>query len=204
MQFFDLLLKVNIEDIIQYINDKYGDNTDEEYREMYSALINRGKQEISEKNLKLYVIPQLSYFSKENEDEEQLDVLGYSEEDDTDYALDLTSWNEWLSLIVVENSVELIGLVPFVAECLREMSFISFNEETIEDFRQSLMDTADRIEKGEEKLYTSEEVFADLREKFGGEPFVDNRSEAEKEKDVIEIKRKSEINMNRRKEILGL
>ena len=119
MLFKDLLSEVNIEDVIEYIKSKYEDNCDDAYRLMFYSLLN--KDILEERDLKLFVVSQIDYFS----DDEFLEVLGYSEKDDTDYALDLTPWSEWLSMEVIQKSVDLVGVVPFVAECLREMSFVS-------------------------------------------------------------------------------
>ena len=87
------------------------------------------------------------------------------------------------------------------------MSFVSFQEEKIEDFRKSLEEQVKRIESGEEKTYTLSDISEQLQEEFGEEFkddfLVDKRTEEEKKKDSEVLQKKIEYNKVKRAEIKG-
>lgn len=78
------------------------------------------------------------------------------------YALEFTPWEEWLGFKVPEKAVKFYGEEVYVAHCLYEMTFISFDEDDIEEEITSLKEISDAIEKGECKTYSAEEVYKEL------------------------------------------
>lgn len=48
------------------------------------------------------------------------------------WALDFTPWEEWLSMTISKDSLENFTELEIIAHCLYEMTFIGFNEETIQ------------------------------------------------------------------------
>ena len=217
MKFLDVLKKVDIKEVLRYINLNYEDNSDDAYLNMYRKLVFERKA-VDVDDLILFVVPQKEYFKSGLDEEttimndvsdlenleEHLEVLGYSEKDNEDYALDFNPWDEWLGMTVSDKSVELLGEVVFAAECLREMSFISFDEDKIEDLKDSLADIVMKINIGEEKTYSQEEMDEYFREKFG-EPFMPpEKSPEEKEEDSRRYKLIHDYNMNKRNEYLGV
>lgn len=199
MIFKELLQKVSIDDVVCYINNHYEDEKkfEEDYRRMYASLLN--SEPNIDSDLLLYMALVLPIFGDEKE---YFDVSGYSFEEEVSYAIEFTPWNEWLGMKVAENSIKEYGAVTFVAECLREMSFISFEEACISEKVNQLEDICKEIESGEAKLIPAEEVFENLRNKYGFETPTKKTVE-EREADRKRYEEISEKNLKTIKKIVG-
>ena len=195
MLFKELLQKITENDIRSYFeqNEEECEYIDS-YLELYRDLCNRKEEK---ETLKLYLVWQQDYF----EGSLYLEVLGFDEEDKESYALDFMSRNRWLGSEVVEKSLNEFGAVTFVCECLTEMSFISFDEEKVEEEKHILEERVKEIKEGTAKFFSSEDVFSDLREKYGWEVReVTIEEDSERTKRIEDIRK---FNEDKKKEMLS-
>lgn len=82
------------------------------------------------------------------------------------YALDFTSWDKWMGMDVDESNLKEFTPVDIVVHCLWEMTFVSFNQTTTSELLKSIKDDVKKIESGEMKTYTTEEVMEIIKNKF--------------------------------------
>jgi len=61
------------------------------------------------------------------------DVFGIIKGDENRYALEMTSWNEWLNFDVLGKSVEVYGAADVVANALYEMTFFGYSSKTVDE-----------------------------------------------------------------------
>lgn len=179
MKLTDLIKMVDETKVLKYLAKV----DDIKYQEKYIMLFQKLKNLEPTYNcdLKIFIVKQKDYLNEVI----HLEVLGNKENDGERYALDFVPWSDWVGCEVVEKSVYLYGLVPFVGECLHEMSFISFEEGIIQQELETLKEIEDRIKSGEEKTYTMEEVIQHLNNEFDL-----NIEPKEKSEEEIEQRRK--------------
>lgn len=164
MIFKDLLASVTKEEMVEYFSNIENEKEYiDKYCELYDALLNK---EPENSGMKLFLVWQKDYFEDYGL---YISVLGLDLEDGEHYALDLTSRSRWLGSEILEKSLNDFGRVTFVCECLLAMTEISFDEERIEEEKQILADRIKEIEEGTAKFISGEEVFENIREKYGWE-----------------------------------
>ena len=164
MIFKDLLTSVTKEEMVEYFSNIENEKEYiDKYCELYDNLL---KKEPENSGLKLFLVWQKDYFDDYGL---YISVLGLDIEDGEYYALDLTSRSRWLGSEVLEKSLNDFGRVTFVCECLLAMTEISFDEERIEEEKQILADRIKEIEEGTAKFISGEDVFENIREKYGWE-----------------------------------
>ena len=71
------------------------------------------------------------------------DVSGQNEQDGdednaTNYAIEFTSWPEWLGMNISENSLKEYNELEIISHCLYEMTFVGYNEEEIQSYLSSV------------------------------------------------------------------
>ena len=193
----DLIDKVNLNDVLDYL--KISD--DEKYIESYKKMFCKLKEMTPTFNcdLSIFVVEQKDYLDESI----YYEVLGKRVGDNERYALDFIPWSDWLGCTVVEKSIELFGEVLFVAECLHEMSFISFNEEDIKNELDNLVEIENRIKEGNEKFYTFEEVVEHLNDEFDLNYEIKEKSVEEEKERERKTKEIFEFNMRKIDEIWG-
>ena len=164
MIFKDLLASVTKEEMVEYFSNIENEKEYiDKYCELYDALLNK---EPENSGMKLFLVWQKDYFEDYGL---YISVLGLDLEDGEHYALDLTSRSRWLGSEILEKSLNDFGRVTFVCECLLAMTEISFDEERVEEEKQILADRIKEIEEGTAKFISGEEVFENIREKYGWE-----------------------------------
>ena len=164
MIFKDLLTSVTKEEMVEYFSNIENEKEYiDKYCELYDNLL---KKEPENSGLKLFLVWQKDYFDDYGL---YISVLGLDIEDGEYYALDLTSRSRWLGSEVLEKSLNDFGRVTFVCECLLAMTEISFDEERVEEEKQILADRIKKIEEGTAKFISGEDVFENIREKYGWE-----------------------------------
>ena len=162
MLFIDLLKKVDIERVLFYL-EKLGESKKslDSYKTVYNNLLT---MEVKyNKEMYIFVVEEKDYF----EDEKYFNVLGLDIKDGESYAIEFMDWSDWLGSNVVEKSVEKLGSVIFVAECLKEMTFLGFEEERMTEEREELNRRVESIKSGEAEFLSSEEFFEKLSEELG-------------------------------------
>lgn len=163
MLFKDLINSVTEKEMIDYFLNI---DSEKEYIDKYCILFNDLRnREIEKTNMQLFLVWQKDYFDEGL----YISVLGYDLDDKEHYALDFMSRNRWLGSEVLEKSLIEFGKIAFVCECMTEMSFISFDEARIEEEKQILEERVKEIKEGVVKTIPAEEVFENLREKYGWE-----------------------------------
>ena len=196
MIFKDLLTSVTKEEMVEYFSNIENEKEYiDKYCELYDNLL---KKEPENSGLKLFLVWQKDYFDDYGL---YISVLGLDIEDGEYYALDLTSRSRWLGSEVLEKSLNDFGRVTFVCECLLAMTEISFDEERIEEEKQILADRIKEIEEGTAKFISGEDVFENIREKYGWEVHEVTIDETEERYSrVNEIKDFNNVKIN---EMLG-
>ena len=196
MIFKDLLTSVTKEEMVEYFSNIENEKEYiDKYCELYDNLL---KKEPEDSGLKLFLVWQKDYFDDYGL---YISVLGLDIEDGEYYALDLTSRSRWLGSEVLEKSLNDFGRVTFVCECLLAMTEISFDEERVEEEKQILADRIKKIEEGTAKFISGEDVFENIREKYGWEVHEVTIDETEERYSrVNEIKDFNNVKIN---EMLG-
>lgn len=187
----DLLKQVDIDEIIEYINSHYADEIkfEEDYRQLYLSLLDIDP--ITDPDMVLFVVEQKDYL---DDGSSFLDVSGYHKRDNQKYALDFTDRKEWMGMNTSDMAIKIYGSVPFVSECLREMTFISFDEDVVKNELNNLKETYKRVKEGEEELISSE-GFSDNLIRFK------EKTEQEKEEERIKFERIQKWNDDKFKEL---
>lgn len=106
------------------------------------------------------------------------DVFGIKTDDKEYYALEMSTWKEWLSFEVVDKCIETYGSAAVVAHSLYELTFFGYDavdvEARIEKEIEILKERHEEIENGTAKFVSWDEVCKDIG-------YVDDHTEEEKE-----------------------
>ncbi len=106
------------------------------------------------------------------------DVFGIIKGDKNHYALEMTSWDEWLNFNVLDKCIEVYGNADVTAHSLYEMTFFGYSSKTVDERvkeEKRILDKGVReIENGTSQLISFEEVMGKIN-------FVDKRTPGEKE-----------------------
>lgn len=62
------------------------------------------------------------------------------------YAIEFSPWNEWLGMEIEEETLASFNELEIISHCLFEMTFVSFDEEEIQDEFNALKKRADEFE----------------------------------------------------------
>jgi hypothetical protein len=109
--------------------DKNKDNL-EGYKKVYEDLLNL-KPKKSDCILKIKHV--------KNDEEEYEDVFGTSKNDNQDYALEFTSWQEWLDMEIDTKTQKKYSKPSIIANCIYEMTFFGFNQKKIKKKMDELL-----------------------------------------------------------------
>ncbi|MGF7184895.1 thymidylate synthase [Desulfitispora alkaliphila] len=128
------------------------------------------------------------------------EVFGVKEDDENYYALEMTPWEEWNGLPVLDKSIEVYGAAAIAAHALHEMTFYGYSAEAVAkrvaEEVQILKERLEEIENGTVELLSHEEVMAE----WG---ITDNRTPQEKEQQQKEFERINAKNIEVYKMLLG-
>ena len=188
MIFKELFDKVEKLKILKTMLDVYPDQENNlvAYDKMFDKLVKMEAEE--DPDIVLTVFPQEDYFCGQMVDT----VSGFSIENQMTYAIDFTEWKNWLGMTVCEKSLKHYGVEVFMVHCLYEMSFVSFDEEEIQNEISILKEREKEIEEGTAVFISMEEMC----ERFGIEPLPKKTEEEE-----AEDKKKMQANLDKNLEI---
>ncbi|MCF8012531.1 MAG: hypothetical protein K9L56_14770 [Clostridiales bacterium] len=128
------------------------------------------------------------------------DVFGIEKGDESHYALEMVSWDEWLNFHVLKKSIETYGAADVVAYALYDMTFFGFSAEAVAkkvaEEKQILNERHEEVERGNVQFVSLEEVMADLG-------IIDNRTPEEEERQLKETARIIAENKKVYKDLLG-
>ena len=128
------------------------------------------------------------------------DVFGIVRGDKNHYALEMTSWNEWLNFTVLDKCLEVYGNADVTAHSLYEMTFFGYSskivDEGVKEEKRILDKSIREIENDASQLISYEETMS----KIG---FIDKRTPMEKEKEHREYDRIAAMDEKIYKMLLG-
>jgi len=128
------------------------------------------------------------------------DVFGIIDGDSNHYALEMSTWNEWLGYDILNKSIEVYGQAAVLAHILYEMTFFGFSSKTVnkraEKERKFLEKSYEEIQSGTAKLMN----FKDFMKKEG---YIDKRTPEEKQKELRQYRQIAAKNEITFKMLLG-
>lgn len=94
----------------------------------------------------------ISWVKDDFDNQEYVDVSGYERSDtqlpneqNHSLALEFTSWDKWLGMDVDEKTLQGFTELEIISHCLYEMTFVSFDQEIIQEEIDKLEKLADEI-----------------------------------------------------------
>jgi len=128
------------------------------------------------------------------------DVFGIIKGDKNHYALEMTSWDEWLNFNVLDKCLEVYGNAEVTAHSLYEITFFGYSKKTVDERvkqEKRILDKSIReVENGTSQLISFEEAMEKIN-------FVDKRTPEEKEKEYREYNQITAMNKKIYKMLLG-
>lgn len=108
------------------------------------------------------------------DDEEYVNVSGYNNHPEVNpdeltnsLALEFTSWDQWLGMDLDEKSIKDFTELEVISHCLFEMTFIGFDQETIQEEMNKLERSVDEIKNmTEEEKKTKLKTWDDLKKEL--------------------------------------
>ena len=108
------------------------------------------------------------------------DVFGIINGDRNHYAIEMSTWNEWLNYDILNKSIEVYGQAAVLAHILYEMTFFGFSSKAVnkraEKERKFLEKSYEEIQSGTARLIK----FEDFIKKEG---YIDKRTPEQKQKE---------------------
>ena len=95
------------------------------------------------------------------------DVSGLKPDDETAYAIEFRPWAEWLGMTVAEETRVAYTELEIIAHCLFEMTFVGFDEATIQNEWKELVEASEELknmpeEERKKRQLTVDELFREL------------------------------------------
>lgn len=108
------------------------------------------------------------------DNEEYVHVSGYinhpednEDESPNSFALEFTNWSEWLGMDLDEKSIKDFTELELISHCLYEMTFLGFDQETIQKEMDKMEKEVDEIRNmSEEKRKTKLKSWDDLKKEL--------------------------------------
>lgn len=94
--------------------------------------------------------------------DEYYDVSGKLPCDDTFYGLDFSSFSQWASYLVAEETLESLPPEETAAHILWEMTFYGFSDAEIRKEKRKVEKALQDVKSGKAKVIPAEEVFKEL------------------------------------------
>ena len=158
--------KENFEGIFKCLKECYYSDTSNDYKaeyhksfdELLTLIVPNIVENDNVDMLAVNVYTELPDEISDNpETEVAYDVYGYSSTDPekTPHGLEFTAWNRWLPLVVDEQTVNTFTEEEILAHCLWEMTFVGFDQSSIKDAWEEIMQSKKELEtlSAEEKAY---------------------------------------------------
>lgn len=199
MLFSELILSTSEETVVnELVNRGLSEASVSQYKRLYVQL----RSTKPEQNpMLLLVAKQKDLFS--DEDSVYYGVFGVDTDIRAAFAIEFIPRAQWLGMTVCEKSVEELGAAVFIVECMREIAMLSFDESNVQKELERLRADDEAIKRGEMETYPAEEVFAQLREKYGfSEP--PEKTPEEKDAEQQRIRDALEWNDNEIRRLSGI
>lgn len=151
MKLFDLIKSNNWLSIELTLLRLYPDQEKmlDEYRNVFEKLI---ITEPTESELDIVLTECESDSNFESEIETFVDIYGRKKITDPNliaesYALEFLEWNKWLGMDLAQETINNFSELEIIAHCLYEMTFVSFDEDEIQEKLKSLNDSVEEYNK---------------------------------------------------------
>ena len=128
------------------------------------------------------------------------EVFGIIKSDKNHYALEMTSWNEWLSFNVLDKSIKVYGAADIVAHALYEMTFFGYSSKTVDE---KVEEEKYILNKSKEEIQNDTAHYLHFEEAKTKTNYIDKRTPEEKEKEHKECERITAENEKIYKMLLG-
>jgi hypothetical protein len=135
----ELIHNTNVEDILQACEELDFKNEREIYAETLTKIMTLSPAPAKEEPFHTILITPWP-----NTDDKICDLSGLVDGSDKHFAIEFSPWTEWLAARVRVLNVDLTA-AQMVAQCLYEMTFISFDEEEISEQKDDLVDRVEEI-----------------------------------------------------------
>lgn len=139
VKLIDLLKKSSFDKISFYINKYYPEECLEDYKKLYFTLLNCEKIN-NELSINL-IIEEDTFFEKE------YNVSGKIRGLNNYIGLSLNNLENWLDFYIEENYLKKYELEEFLAHTFIEMTFFGFDNNSINDSKETLLGISEDIEK---------------------------------------------------------
>lgn len=138
MKFFELLSKYEDETIIKRISYRYPNQR--------SSIDGYRKVLVQLRNAKIKKSKTIIDIEQRIEDKKKwFHVSGF--ENNEYYAIEFVSWNEWLGMKISEETLLDFKEIDILTHCLWEMTYMGFNQRTIQNTSNKLIKIRDEIIK---------------------------------------------------------
>jgi hypothetical protein len=115
------------------------------YKSIFSKL---QQMKAAKSNIQIVVA---HHFADELNDEDFVEVYGIKKTKTgtkpTHWALDFTPWKEWMGMEIHKSTLKEFNELELIGHCLFEMTFMGFDERTIQKELASLKKTSDELKK---------------------------------------------------------
>jgi hypothetical protein len=147
----------------------------DEYRNVYEKLKLTEPADYNE--LEIVLTEYDNYTNFESDKETYVDVSGQKKipnpnDITSGYAIEFLEWDKWLGMNLAKETTKNFTDLEIIAHCLYEMTFIDYDEETIQEQFKSLNDNLEEFKKlteeeKEQKAISLDELKRRLDEKKG-------------------------------------
>lgn len=176
----DIFNKVTFEEVLEEILNAYPDEEEiiDQYEEVFSKIMdmepapNNEKWKLALENSE----EEWDYYDEDTGETEHIvenyvTVYGKKPKCKEYYAIEFAPWNEWLSMVIDTKTLKEFTSAQIAAHCLWEMTFISFDEESIEDALGDLKNIVEELmeafnEPETKKIISSEDLRQYLLDKW--------------------------------------
>lgn len=120
--------KVTFNEVFGFLQSQYGDDMafKDEYAHVYDFIKSINS---TDKNVNFKI--GMGWIKDDIDNEEYVDVYGYNENGEC-LAIEFVPWEDWCNAELTESTMK-FSPIEIIANCLYEMTFIAFDEETIQN-----------------------------------------------------------------------
>ena len=142
---YDLLHTVDFDNVFDRLTFWFNDQDDQKegYRGVFEKLLSMEphKHNLADMFITIQKVPENG--------RDYLDTLGFDWITKKTYAIEFVPWNDWVSMCITKETLDLLSDEEIVAACLYEMTFCGFNEEQIRGKEENLKNVLEETLKNE-------------------------------------------------------
>lgn len=162
MRLFELIKKVNVEDVEKRMVEIYPDEKDAVDGGVYENIINLLLEKTPLESDMSIVLEKVKDKDFKGNPVSYISVSGLSKKDNDceaeKWAIEFCDWAEWLGMDIESNTLIEYSEIDIVVHCLNEMTFNGYTEERQEEVKSELEKRVSEINNGECVTIPLEEV----------------------------------------------